>query len=93
MARKVWLEVALNGGWGRTLQPKAPITVDEMVDDGISCARAGAAIIHLHTYDERTGKPRMDAEAFARVSQGIRAKHDVIVYPTVDSPRGHGAKK
>lgn len=88
MARKVWLEVALNGGWGRALQPKAPVTVDEMIDDGISCARAGAAIIHVHTFDERTGKPRMDADAFARVSQGIRAKHDVIVYPTVESSRG-----
>jgi 3-keto-5-aminohexanoate cleavage enzyme len=88
MARKVWLEVALNGNWGRQLQPKIPITIDEMIDEGISCARAGASIIHLHTYDAKSGKPRMDAESFARVSQGIRAKYDVIVYPTVDSARG-----
>jgi 3-keto-5-aminohexanoate cleavage enzyme len=87
MARKVWIEAALNGGWGRKLQPKIPVTVEELIDEGIACARAGAAIIHLHTYDARSGKPNMDAEAFARVSQGIRTKVDAIVYPTIDSER------
>src|SRR5262252_6613884 len=87
MTRKVWIEAALNGGWGRRLQPKIPITVEELIDDGIACARAGAAIIHLHTYDARSGKPNMDVETFGRVSQGIRATIDAIVYPTIDSER------
>jgi 3-keto-5-aminohexanoate cleavage enzyme len=87
MARKVWIEAALNGGWGRRLQPKIPVSVEELIDDGVACARAGAAIIHLHTYDQRTGKPNLDAEAFARVSQGIRTKIDAIVYPTIDGER------
>jgi 3-keto-5-aminohexanoate cleavage enzyme len=91
MARKVWLEAALNGNWGRRLQPKIPITVEELIDDGVACARAGAAIVHLHTYDARSGKPRMDAESFARVSQGIRAKLDVIVYPTVETEQPAGS--
>lgn len=92
MARKVWIEAALNGGWGRRLQPKIPVTIEELIDDGIACARAGAAIIHLHTYDPRSGKPNMDAEAFARVSQGIRTKVDAIVYPTIDSERTANAE-
>jgi 3-keto-5-aminohexanoate cleavage enzyme len=87
MTRKVWIEAALNGGWGRRLQPKIPVTVEELIDDGIACAHAGAAIIHLHTYDPRSGKPSADAEAFSRVSQAIRAKIDVIVYPTLDGGR------
>jgi 3-keto-5-aminohexanoate cleavage enzyme len=92
MAHKVWLEAALNGHWGRQLQPKIPITVEDLIDDGVSCARAGAAIIHLHTYDARSGKPRMDPESYARVSQGIRNKHDVIVYPTVETERAAGGE-
>lgn len=44
MARKVWIEVALNGFWGRDLQPNVPVTVDEVIADGIACIRAGAAI-------------------------------------------------
>lgn len=91
--RTVWLEAALNGPWARTLQPNMPITVGELVADGIACAQAGAAIIHVHAYDERTGRQRDDAEIYRRIIEGIRAEQDVIVYPTLpvmgspDAPR------
>lgn len=91
--RTVWLEAALNGPWGRALQPNMPITVGELVNDGIACAQAGAAIIHVHAYDERTGRQRDDAETYRRIIEGIREAHDVIVYPTLpvmggpDAPR------
>lgn len=90
MAPKIWLEAALNGNWGRQLQPKIPVTVEELIEDGLACARAGAAIIHLHTYDAKSGKARMDAESYARVIQGIRTKLDVIVYPTFGTERADG---
>ena len=91
--RTVWLEAALNGPWGRTLQPNMPVTVGELITDGITCAQAGAAIIHVHAYDERTGRQRDDAETYRRIIEGIRAEQDVIVYPTLpvmggpDAPR------
>jgi 3-keto-5-aminohexanoate cleavage enzyme len=81
--RKVWLEVALNGPWGRELQPKIPITVKEIVADGIACAKEGAAIVHVHAYDEATGRQRDDAETYRRIIEGIREQQDVIVYPTL----------
>jgi uncharacterized protein (DUF849 family) len=93
LTRSVWLEAALNGPWGRTLQPKMPVTVGELVAEGIACARAGAAIVHVHAYDERTGRQRDDAETYRRIIEGIRAREDVIVYPTLpvlgspDAPR------
>jgi 3-keto-5-aminohexanoate cleavage enzyme len=88
-----WLEVALNGSWARSLQPLMPITVGELVADGIACAKAGAAIVHVHAYDERTGRQRDDAETYRRIIEGIREQEDVIVYPTLpvmggpDAPR------
>jgi uncharacterized protein (DUF849 family) len=91
--RSIWLEVALNGPWGRELQPGIPITVAELVEDGIACARAGAAVVHVHAYDERTGRQRDDAETYRRIIEGIREQEDVIVYPTLpvmggpDAPR------
>jgi uncharacterized protein (DUF849 family) len=91
--RSIWLEAALNGPWGRTLQPGMPITVGELVADGIACAQAGAAIVHVHAYDERTGRQRDDAETYRRIIEGIREQADVIVYPTLpvlggpDAPR------
>ena len=80
---RVWLEAALNGPWTRARQPRIPVTVEEIVADGIACAQAGAAIIHLHAYDAATGKQKDDWQIYARIIEGIRARADAIVYPTV----------
>src|SRR6478672_7069797 len=77
---KVWIEAALNGPWGRERQPGIPVTVDEIVADGLAAANAGAAIIHLHAYDPTTGRQKDEWETYARMIEGIRAKADVIVY-------------
>ena len=81
--RKTWLEVSLNGPWGRDRQPGIPVTVEDIVDQGIACSKAGAAIVHVHAYDEATGKPKEDAEVYARIIEGIRGGSDAIVYPTI----------
>ncbi len=79
----VWVEAALNGPWSRKRQPLIPVSVAEVVADGIACARAGAAIIHVHAYDARTGLQNDDADTYAAIIEGIRAVADVIVYPTI----------
>lgn len=81
--RAVWLEAALNGPWGRDRQPDIPITVEEIVAEGIACATAGAAIIHLHAYDAASGRQHDDWQLCARIIEGIRAACDAIVYPTI----------
>ncbi|MCW5623971.1 MAG: 3-keto-5-aminohexanoate cleavage protein [Burkholderiales bacterium] len=81
--RKVWLEVALNGPWGRTKQPRIPIAVDDIVAEGIACVKAGAAIVHVHAYDEATGRQSDDAALYTRIIEGIRSEVDAIVYPTI----------
>ncbi len=87
----VWLEVALNGPWGRGLQPRIPITVQEIVAEGIACAREGAAVVHVHAYDGSTGRQRDDAETYRRIIEGIREQADVIVYPTLPLAGGPDA--
>lgn len=80
---KVWIEAALNGPWGKERQPGIPVAIKDIIADGIACAEAGAAIIHLHAYDEATGRQKDDWQIYAPIIQGIRAKADVIVYPTI----------
>ena len=46
-------------------------------------AKAGAAIVHLHAYDVSTGRQRDDYGIYALIIEGIRAKVDAIVYPTL----------
>jgi 3-keto-5-aminohexanoate cleavage enzyme len=81
--RLVWLEVALNGPWTRDMQPGIPVKVEEIVQEGIACARAGAAILHVHAYDAATGRQRDDPEIYRAIIDGIRAAVDAVVYPTI----------
>lgn len=83
MTVKVWIEAALNGPWGRERQPGIPVLIKDIIADGIACAEAGAAIIHLHAYDEQTGRQKDDWQIYAPIIEGIRAKADCIVYPTI----------
>ncbi len=90
--RKVWIEVALNGGWSRKLQPGVPQTVAEIVAEGIACARAGAAIVHTHAYSD-DGRQTFDWQVYARIIEGIRAEIDVPVYPSypfIPATEAHG---
>ena len=85
---KTWLEVALNGPWGRKVQPGIPLSVAEITAQGIECAREGAAIVHVHAYDEASGLQLDDADIYARIIEGIRSKADCIVYPTIPIATG-----
>lgn len=89
---KTWLEAALSGPWTRKNQPRIPVTVAEIVADGIAAADEGAAIIHVHPYDPETGRQKDDADIYARIIEGIRAKVDVIVYPTLPSEAQAGSE-
>lgn len=80
---KVFIEAAINGAWTRERQPAIPITRNEIIADGVACAKAGAAIIHLHAYDEATGRQKDSYEIYAPLIEGIRAECDAIVYPTL----------
>jgi|RhiMethySRZTD1v2_1073278.scaffolds.fasta_scaffold02636_9 3-keto-5-aminohexanoate cleavage enzyme len=82
-AQSTWVEVALNGPWGRELQPRAPIAVDAIVEEGIAAAHAGAAVVHFHAYDEASGRQKDDWQLYARIIEGIRSRVDVIAYPTI----------
>jgi uncharacterized protein (DUF849 family) len=86
--RKTWLEVALNGPWGKARQPRIPVRVEDIVAEGIACAREGAAIVHVHAYDEASGRQQDSAELYARIIEGIRQAVDCIVYPTIPFVRG-----
>lgn len=92
MATKTWLEVALNGPWGREMQPGIPVRIADIVSQGVACAREGAAIVHVHAYDEASGQQRDDADLYARIIEGIRAQVDCIVYPTIPFGGVHTAK-
>jgi uncharacterized protein (DUF849 family) len=62
--------------------PFVPVSVDEIIEDGIRCTKAGASILHLHARDNKE-RPTYKAEVFARIIEGIRREcPDVIICVT-----------
>lgn len=79
----VIIEVALNGQTRQSLQPHVPRTTDEIAEDGLRCAAAGASIVHTHISEIAVDPPRA-AELYLEHFRPMLAAHpDLPVYPTV----------
>jgi len=42
--------------------------------------------VHLHAYDEASGRQTEDPDVYTRIIEGIRTRVDAIVYPTILPP-------
>jgi 3-keto-5-aminohexanoate cleavage enzyme len=81
MAKKTWIEVALNGAMGRKTQPGIPVTAEEIVSDGVGCIQAGAAILHAHPLDPNSTRQNDDLQLCVQFASEIKNKVDAIIYP------------
>jgi uncharacterized protein (DUF849 family) len=62
-----------------SMSPYLPVTADEIAEAAIGAAEAGAAIVHLHARDERTGRPDQSPEAFGRFLPRIKQSTKAVV--------------
>jgi uncharacterized protein (DUF849 family) len=62
-----------------TMSPYLPITADEIIEQGVAAAEAGASILHLHARDEKTGRPDQTPGAFARFLPRIKQQTNAVV--------------
>ncbi len=77
-ARKTIISCAITGAIHTpTMSGALPVTPDEIAEQSIAAAEAGAAIIHLHARDPADGRPTPDPAAFMRflprIKQATRA--------------------
>jgi len=80
MARKVMITVAVSGSRPtKEMNPAVPYTPSEIIDAALESYRAGAAIVHVHVRDPKTGVPVYRADLYKEVLEGIRRKCDMIV--------------
>jgi len=59
-----------------------PITPKEIANEAVMCAEAGAAIVHVHARDAKTGEPSSSLELFEEILASIKQKSDVVICPT-----------
>ncbi|MBY4130134.1 3-keto-5-aminohexanoate cleavage protein [Rhodococcus fascians] len=89
MDDKVIITCALTGGMTVPAQsPAIPVTVDQIVREGVRAAEAGASILHLHVREEATGKPVADLDLFDRLLTELKKETDAVLQPTTGGGRG-----
>lgn len=77
---KLIITAALVGGAPtREQNPAVPYSPAEIAAEALRSWRAGAAIVHIHVRDPRTGKPAFEQELFAETVERIRAESDVLI--------------
>ena len=72
--QKVIITCALTGsGHTPSMSPYLPYTVEDIVEQGVAAAEAGAAVLHLHARDPRGRPPVRRPGDVRRVRQGHQA--------------------
>ncbi|WP_176598336.1 MULTISPECIES: 3-keto-5-aminohexanoate cleavage protein [Sphingobium] len=86
---KVIISCALTGAVHTpTMSPYLPVTPDEIVQQAIEAAEAGASVLHLHARDPETGKPTPDPDVFMQFLPRIKQATDAVVNITTGGGQG-----
>jgi uncharacterized protein (DUF849 family) len=87
--RKVIITCAITGSIHTpSMSPHLPITPDQIAADAIAAAEAGAAMLHLHARDPKTGKPDQSPELFEQFMPRIKQSTDAILNVTTGGGLG-----
>lgn len=80
MGRKVIITAAVTGSRPtKEMNPAVPYSPKEIIEAAVECYKAGAAIVHVHVRDPRSGKPDFKIELFKEVLEGIRERCDMLI--------------
>lgn len=86
---KVIITAAITGSRiTRDKTPHIPIKPEEITQSAIDCAQAGAAMVHIHVRDPKTGLGSQDVNLFRRVVEPLREKTDLLLCITTSGIPG-----
>ncbi|MGH6944043.1 MAG: 3-keto-5-aminohexanoate cleavage protein [Geminicoccaceae bacterium] len=80
MNREVIITCAVTGA-GDTVErhPAIPVTPEQIADAALDAAGAGAAIVHIHVRDPKTGRAARRPELYREVVERIRARNLEVI--------------
>jgi len=80
---KLIITAALTGNITLPTQTQyLPISPQQIADEAVKCAEAGAASIHVHARDPKTGQPSTDPVVYKEIATLIKKRTDAIFVPT-----------
>lgn len=72
----------------REQNPNLPVTPEEIANECIAAAKAGAAICHIHVREPETGRPSMKLEYYREVVQRLRSSDVDLIINLTTGPGG-----
>jgi len=80
-SREVFITCAVTGSGDTTgRSDKVPITPQQIADSCIEASEAGAAIVHIHVRDPKTGVPSRDPDLYSHVIEIIKKSNvDMVI--------------
>lgn len=89
MAEPVIISCAITGGIHTpSMSPALPVTPNEIVEQSVAAAAAGAAIIHLHARDPADGRPSPDPALFMEFLPRIKQQTGAVLNITTGGGLG-----
>ncbi|MBN9582303.1 MAG: 3-keto-5-aminohexanoate cleavage protein [Afipia sp.] len=80
LKRKVVITCAVTGAIHTpSMSPHLPITADQIIEEALAAAEAGAAVLHLHARDEKNGRPDQSPEGFGRFLSRIKQQTSAAI--------------
>jgi uncharacterized protein (DUF849 family) len=87
--QKVIISCAITGSVHTpSMSPFLPQTPDQIAEQAIGAAKAGAAILHLHARDPENGRPSPSADIFMQFLPRIHAETDAVINITTGGAPG-----
>ena len=87
--RKIIITCAVTGGVHTpTMAEALPVTPEEIAEQSITVAEAGASILHLHARDPETGRPTPDPAVFMQFLPVIKQSTDAVINITTGGGLG-----
>jgi uncharacterized protein (DUF849 family) len=89
MSQKTFLTCAVTGNITTPDQtPHLPVTPAQIADECLAAAEAGAAAVHIHVRDPKTGKPSMELELYREVFDKVRRANPELIINLTTGPGG-----
>ncbi|SCZ62271.1 Uncharacterized conserved protein, DUF849 family [Epibacterium ulvae] len=80
MSKKTILTAAITGNlMTPKISPHLPVTPQEIAEQALDAAKAGAAIVHLHVRDPETTKGSMRMDLYRELVERIREKNENVI--------------
>jgi len=83
------LTCAITGNLTKPEQtPHLPITPSQIAEESLAAAEAGAAAVHIHVRDPKTGLPSMELDLYGQVVEQIRRHNRGVIINLTTGPGG-----